>query len=34
MSIQVQKAATVREDYESQYLDYYQWLIKLILEYI
>lgn len=34
MSIQVQKAAAVKGDYKSQYLDYYQCLIKLNLEHI
>lgn len=34
MSIQVQKAAAVKGDYKSQYLDYYQCLIKLIIEHI
>lgn len=34
MSIQVQEAAAVKGDYKSQYLDYYQCLIKLILEHV
>lgn len=34
MSIQVKKAAAVKGDYKSQYLDDYQCLIKLILEHV